>query len=353
MQVPFPELTQLEIVSSFGESGPALPDFPDMFLDGSAPRLQALTLVGIPFPALPKLLRSSHDLVNLHLSEISNAGYISPEAMAACLSSLTRLESFAIEFRFPASLPDRRSRRSPPLTRVVLPALTELSFGGFSEYFEDLVARIDAPVLGPIKTYFFNQLAFDIPQFSHFLGRAGARGSPDWVYMEFSEGGVNADFYYRKGGQNLFIRITCRTLEWQISCLTQILDHLSPCFSSMKGLDIHWGQILKPPSDFVGDMDHTQWLEFFRPLTAVQNLRIDRTLAVHVALVLRELTGSRVMEVLPELRSLSFLEDGLGASSESLQEALEPFITARQLINHPVVAHCPYTELPLIRFNKY
>jgi hypothetical protein len=234
MQVPFPELTQLEIVSSFDKSAPALPN---MFLGGSAPRLQKLTLVGIPFPALPKLLRSSHDLVNLHLSEIPIAGYISPEAMAACLSALTRLESFAIEFRFPASLPDRRSRRPPPLTRVVLPALTTLSFRGFSEYFEDLVARVDTPVLCHITTSCLNQLVFDIPQFSQFIGRTGAISLFKRVEIQLDDYGVGVYFHpdWRQDyppGYHLKVTISCGYPDWQISGLTQILNQFSPFLSS-------------------------------------------------------------------------------------------------------------------------
>lgn len=57
------------------------------------------------------------------------------------------LEVLRIEFESPRSRPPRESRRLPPLTRSVLPALIVLRFVGASEYLEDLVARIDAPLL--------------------------------------------------------------------------------------------------------------------------------------------------------------------------------------------------------------
>jgi hypothetical protein len=338
MQVPFPELTQLEIISSFDKSAPALPD---MFLGGSAPRLQALTLMGIPFPALPKLPRSSHDLVKLHLFDVPNAGYISPEAMAACLSALTRLESFVIKFRSPASLLDRRSRRPPPLTRVVLLALTKLSFGGFSEYFEDLVAHVDTPVLCHITTSFFNQLVFDIPQFSQFIGRAGAISLFKRVEIQFHASCVEICFHpdWRQDyspGWHLDIRISCGHSDWQISGLTQILNQFSPFLSSTEGLGINRKYDLRRSSNWSDDMDHMQWLELFHPFVAVQNLDIAPRLAVHIAPALRELTGGRVMEVLPELRCLSSLPLRGSISALSLRGALKPFITARQLANHPV-----------------
>jgi hypothetical protein len=66
MKKPFPVLTHLEIYSNDGNA----PVLPAKFLGGSAPRLQKIYLHRIPFPALPTLLLSTSDLVNLHLSKI-------------------------------------------------------------------------------------------------------------------------------------------------------------------------------------------------------------------------------------------------------------------------------------------
>jgi len=44
------------------------------------------------------------------------------------------------------------------------PALSTLQFNGVSEYFEDLVAQIDAPLLNDISIIFLHQLVFDTPQ---------------------------------------------------------------------------------------------------------------------------------------------------------------------------------------------
>ncbi len=54
MQVPFPELTDLQLLS-YDETLSAIL-VPDSFLGGSAPRLRVFGLRGIPFPGLPKLL---------------------------------------------------------------------------------------------------------------------------------------------------------------------------------------------------------------------------------------------------------------------------------------------------------
>ena len=68
MQEQFPELIHLMLDFDSYSVGPA-PALPDVFLGGSAPRLQSLTLHSIPFPALPKLLSSAMQLVHPHPCE--------------------------------------------------------------------------------------------------------------------------------------------------------------------------------------------------------------------------------------------------------------------------------------------
>ncbi|KAI0290809.1 hypothetical protein BC826DRAFT_524323 [Russula brevipes] len=86
MKVPFPELTFLSLGTTNRNAALVLPD---SFLGGSAPRLQVLYFKGISFPAIPNLLSSASDLVELRLWDIPDSGYISPEAMVTGLSALT------------------------------------------------------------------------------------------------------------------------------------------------------------------------------------------------------------------------------------------------------------------------
>ena len=80
------------------------------------------------------------------LQNIPHSGYISPEAMATCLSMLTSSSNhFRLEFESPHSCPDQESRRPPPPTRFILPALRTFLFKGVNEYLEEFMARIDAP----------------------------------------------------------------------------------------------------------------------------------------------------------------------------------------------------------------
>jgi len=61
---------------------------------------------------------------------------------------MPHLESLSVGFRPPESLhdfPDHPNRLLSPLTRVVLPSLTEFRFQVVSEYIEDFVSQIDVP----------------------------------------------------------------------------------------------------------------------------------------------------------------------------------------------------------------
>jgi hypothetical protein len=158
MQQPFPELTTLWLEPKV-ETAPVV--VPTSFLGGSAPRLRNLSLDYISFPGLPKLLLSAIHLVHLELRNIPRSGYISPEVMVTIISVLTRLEKLDIGFASPRSCPDQKSRRPP--THTLLPVLTKLWFKGASEYLEDFVAQINAPLLDNLTILFFDQLTFNAP----------------------------------------------------------------------------------------------------------------------------------------------------------------------------------------------
>ena len=80
---------------------------PNSLLGGSSLHLREIKLDGIafPFPAAQQLLLSTYNLVNLHLSNIPNEAYFSPDELIAVLSTLVRLKSLTVGFHSPASRP--------------------------------------------------------------------------------------------------------------------------------------------------------------------------------------------------------------------------------------------------------
>ena len=168
---PFPALTSLTITSRDKAVPAAL--FPETFLGGSAPRLRSCFLMGIPFSGIQKLLLSTNQLVELTLRDVPRSGYISPEAMGTCLSAVPHLKTFWLGFRARRSIPDQLNhwQHPPPLTPAVLPSLTKFNFRGTSEYMEDLVSRIDAPLLYNVSIWLLYPQTFDTPQLHDFLSR--------------------------------------------------------------------------------------------------------------------------------------------------------------------------------------
>ena len=185
MQVPFPELAFLYLSFEGLSDAPVLSD---SFLGVSAPRLRFLCLDSIPFPGLPNLLSSATHLVKLYLLDIPLSGYISPEAMATCLSALTSLKSLRLGFNSPQFPPDLKGRRPLSPIRSVLPTLTIFRFNGTTKYLEDFVARIDTPRLNWLSTGFFN----DTPKLNQFISRTPTLGPYDEAHVFFSGQGALA-----------------------------------------------------------------------------------------------------------------------------------------------------------------
>jgi hypothetical protein len=315
---PYPVLTQLRLHISNSKSAPVLRD---TFLGGSAPRLEYLDLTGIPFPALPKFLPSCHNLADVLLKKIPNTGYFSPEAMATALSALTKLKYIQIEFESPNSCPDPRNGPPTSYTRAVLPSLTRLEFYGTSEYFEDLVARIDTPAIITAETSFFDRLNFSIPHFLQFIRRTPIPESLEGTKLNF----VGTSVYIHVGHRDpsigkefrmaLGISFSLRSPIPESVRLAQICGKISPILTNVERLLF----ATRPPGyeskktdavfpDWKDYVDNPQWLELFHAISALQYMYkpIPPRVGEIIASALLELTGERVMDALPMLHVTKF-----------------------------------------------
>ncbi len=338
MQVPFPELTVLTLLSVPWRRIETVPVVPDSFLGGSAPRLRILTLLGIPFPGLQKLLLSATHLVELHLCDIPRSGYISPEEMVTCLSVLTSLERLSLGFQYPQSSPDQGSRpyAPPPPTRTVLPTLMAFLFKGVNEYLEDLLARIDVPRVHRLLITFFNDVFFDTPQLTQLIGRTLPFESPNEAHVAFS----NALAWFKLQSQasnfeKVEVNISRTEPGWEFSALAQIRASFLPFLSATESLYINEKDDL--PSSIIlswdDDIKNTEWLEVLFPFTAVKNLYLSKEFGPRIARALQELTEGQMAPVLPALQNI-FLEGF--QPPESVEEGIGRFISSRQLTNHPI-----------------
>ena len=327
MQGPFPELTYLHL-RAYRDPVPVLPD---SFLAGPAPRLRTLRLDHFLFPGLPKLLLSTTHLVYFSL-RIPHSGQFSPETMSTALATLTSLESLDFEIQCSRrSHTDRASQRPPPQTRPVLPVLTFLSIKGESNYLEDLVLRIDAPQLGRLYITFFHQIAYDVPQLAQFICRTPRLKAFEkaCVTVKFGEAGIKLSSQ-TPGHQELRVGISSMQLDRNLSCLVLCISSLLS-FSTLEALYIH--DTLSSQTDWYRNIENTQLVELLHPFTAVKDFYISKPFAVRIVPALQELVGSRTTEVLPTLQNI-FLE-GLRPSG-LVHEGIQQFISARQVVNHPI-----------------
>jgi hypothetical protein len=325
MKEQFPALVHLKLSSHVSCDSP--PPLPDGFLGGFAPRLQSLELHNIPFPALPKLLLSATDLVELTLWNIPLSGYISPEAIVTGLAVLTNLKSLIITFDFPLVLVNWENRPPPPPTCIPLPALTHFVFEGVSEYLEDLVARIDAPLLESIWITFFRQPIY-LAQLAQFVGRTTSYQAHKEAHVDIGRNHVQ-----------VVSRPRTRTDERSRSimfCKWPVLSqpYLAQVFTLPIICVVENLYIFGPPnlsSDRPGGFRDTQWLDFFHAFTALKNLYVYKGYAQGIAAAL---VGEGVTDVLvPALENL-FLEEL--PSSGPIQESVAQLVSARQLSGHPI-----------------
>ena len=328
LQVPFPELAVLCLSCSRANG----PDLPGSFLGGSAPRLRDLSLNGIPFPGLPKLLLSATHLVRLRLTNVPHSGSISPETLVTCLSMLTSLETLLLEHMpFLSYHPDFRLPFPP--TRSVLPSLTTFSYKGVKEYMEEIVARIDAPQLYRLSTTFF--FDFKAPELAQFISRTPTLGAYDEAHLTLDSGRALVTLCRShpepSDHRMVEVRILCVDSKPQLSSLVRICSMSLHFLLTMENLYIHGSR--SPPLIGIYHIDDTKWLDILLPFTAVKNLYLSKLFSPSIAIALDELTGGRTIEMLPDLQNV-FLE-GFQPSGP-VDGGIARFISARQLTNRPV-----------------
>jgi len=329
VQEPFPSLEYLRMGSQEMLGSVVLPN---EFLGGSTPRLRQIDLSGTAFPSLPRLLLSTRDLVSLQLDEIPDTGYFSPEALATGLGATPQLKSLKVHFLSPTAYQDQETPPPPSLDRVVLPALADFQFRGDSEYLEDLVARLSAPLLEKIEIAFFDRLVFDIPQLSQFIDLTQRLGSsPYLTSIWLWERGFSITHYFPHPSPRgtLRLQISCREFARRMASLTHINKQLFPLVSSVRRLEIEAHRPSSAPAD---EVNPVQWLELFGLFVSVRRLELTGTLVPSMAAALEQSVEGMGRQVFSALRDIHL-------RGTAMSRAIEEFIAARKLSGHLVSVH--------------
>ena len=335
MQKPFPALTHLTIIpKSIGKHTPVLPA---EFLGGSAPCLQEITLSCISCPALPTLLSSARDLVTLtlYLREIPATDYISPEALVAYLAALPRLGTFDIRFQSTTPYPDQIQSHDPhPITRAILPALTDFRLDAAGKYLEDFTARIDCPQLNSFYVVCFVRLAdCQATQLVKFFARLVGPGTSPFkdAKVRLEASGVFLHTYCpnnRPGWDWHLARteISSQRTRWQLFPLDHLLRQFSPIVSSVLYLNfvVHYSlDFPEGEPDF--NLPHLQLFSTMRAICVSQPLA--KRMASSYAL--EHFLGEMFAEALLSLDLICF-------ENEPEAPCIKKFITVRQLSGRPV-----------------
>jgi hypothetical protein len=264
--------------------------------------------------------------------------------MVPILSALTKLKSLHLNFEIPSSTHGPGvSRRPPELTRVVLPALTDFSFYGNSEYLGDFVSRIDAPLDTIALTFFGEPVMSDIPLLRDFIDRTITLNGPHRAETSFSNIDFTISLFRRKGDVDfkvLSLEVPCLSYaigsHWQLSSLAQACSSLLPPLPSLEYLSIYKCGSELLSSLFRHEVDTTQWMGLLRPFITVKDLVLGERLILSVALALQELVAERGTDILPALKNI-FIEGA--QSSGPVPEGIAKFIAARERCGRPVIVH--------------
>jgi hypothetical protein len=292
-------------------------------------RLRTLHSTRIAFPSFLQLLSPCHDLVDLQLHEIPGAGYFSPEAFANSLSEMTQLRSLTLHL---LSFPGRRSYLSlapPPGERIVLPALTRFKYRGTSKYLDILVTRIDVPRLGEIDITFFCQPTMDTLQFGRFIERTEIRTSLIRAEVETFAKAISVSFTDSRTCTPLRVQMSCKQLDWQLSCMARVCDQFSPLLYNVEELRINTTQWPSGQDDVAGE----QWLDLVRSFGGARDFWVAKKLTRDILRALGQADGGDTT-VLPTLRHFRVEEPA--EVDEPSCDALHSFITSRSLAGRPV-----------------
>ena len=333
MQQPFPALTDLALSAPFpsNDNDETALVIPDSFLGGSSPCLEYLMLRYIPLQGLPKLLLSANGLVDLFLSNIPHLVYIPPNAMASCLSGMSKLQRLQLSFQSPPqsrpNSPNRRRQSPHPSIRFVLPALTYFEFNGSSKYLENLVAEIDAPLLDDLSMIFPHQHIFDTSQLAEFISCSLRLKAPKDALIIFEYSSISVKFRSQTPASGLKLEISCGDFSTLVHVWASSLFPLP----TVEHLYVIHGPY------HPHDVENIQWLELLRPFNSVENLYLSEELAEVTASALEDPVKQGVTEVLPTLRNL-FLEEA--QPSGPVQEAIRQTLVTQRLSSHPItVSH--------------
>ncbi|KAH9030268.1 hypothetical protein EDB83DRAFT_2420902, partial [Lactarius deliciosus] len=166
------------------------------------------------------------------------------------------------------------------------------------------MARIDTPQLDSISITYIDQFDFRSTELSKCIERSGIRPSRfGRADISFEDDGISFYFFRKSDPDDPPISIRIQSsdqIHELVYGMAQVLNQTSAMLSDVVHLEITFDG---PISDWQDDIDdEIEWLELFRPFTAVKKLRIYEELVENVTRALEGQTEEAGTEVLPALK---------------------------------------------------
>jgi len=301
----------------------------DLILPGSfrAPHLRHLVLINFNVELNSPLLTTPVALITLSLQKIQPSSAFRPNDLLQRLALMPQLETLGIHFHPP--LPNSNVERlllDMPITHATLPNLRWFGFGGATAYLEVFLSRMTTPLLEKFQLRFSNESTFSVPRLLQFMSTAKNLRLTS-ARFEFNGWGLSVFVYPHEGAKMyaLELKVICRHLNSQVPSVAQLFDVLSPAFSAVEHLTL---SAMSPVLlEGQNEVDETQWRKLLKSFGNVKSLLVGGELVEEVSRCLRSEDGELPLELLPELRELSYAGKG---------GAFAGFVNARQVAGHPV-----------------
>ena len=341
MNKPFSRLWDLSLSSTSVE------EMNPRFLETlQAPVLRRLSLHGISLSTGLPLPSSAIALSTLSLTRIGASSYFSLGHLVTQLQCLPHLEELSIDFAFSKYLPGNEGElllSSNPL--VILPTLRQLTFGGEDVYLDNLVARINIPLLEQLTLTLPFDFTYTIVNLAEFIHRAeGFQCIVAKIIFNRDTVSItsDADGYDQRGIGKLSLRVNCKPFDWKIDSATQVCDALKTVLSTVEVLTLEL-DVDGMPSDWENTLDGTAmvWHDLLLPFIGVKKLYIDSSLAIELSKALESVAGRLILELLPELQE--FRVQPMIYYAKNL---FSGFIETRESVGRPV-----HLIGPRLRFN--
>ena len=319
----FPRLVDLRLLSTtIDEMNLKLPE------TLQAPDLRHLSLHGIGLPTGLPLLSSVNTLSTLSLTHIGATCYFPPVHLVTRLRGLPHLEELSIGFVMPILLPSSEGEMLPtPIVPVTLPTLRRLTFRGEDIYLNDLVSRINTPLLERLSFTLIFDLAFTLVNLAEFIHRTeGFRCFSARIVFNQDGASMNAGHYEQLAVEKLNLLVSCEPLDWQIDSITQVCGALGEFLSAVEDLTLDL-DVDGMPSDWENALDSMLWHELLLPFTGVKRLHIGSSLTRELSQALK----SVVMELLPDLQELE-----VQLEIDQAKDQFSLFLETRELVGRPV-----------------